>query len=204
MILIEEQFDGIEVAASEDGKKTYLKGVFMEAETKNQNGRIYDRQELEGVVHLINDKARLGRHILGELDHPSVLDVRLENVSHRLMEAHMDGNQIIAKAQVLESHPKGAILKALLNEGVRVGVSSRGAGKLDASTNRVSKYRFVCCDAVANPSARSAYPETIMEQLEMADNGDEIHKLSHEVSRDPLAQRYFEIEMRRFISNLKG
>lgn len=174
----------------------------MEAEVLNQNGRKYKRQELEGVVHQINDGARLGHHILGELDHPNVLEVKLENVSHRLVEAHMDGNNIIAKAEVLEKHPKGAILKSLLDEGVRVGVSSRGAGKWDRKTGLVEGFRFVCCDAVASPSCRSAYPETIQEQLEMAENGEEIITLSEAIAHDPVAQRYFEIEMKKFIKAL--
>lgn len=202
MILIEENFDNILTEASTDGKKTYLTGCFMEHSVKNRNGRIYSEADMKATVDKINEAAKLNRHILSELDHPQTLDVKLANVSHRLMEAKIQGTQVWCKAEILDKHPSGAILKSLVDSGVTVGVSSRGSGSLSESTGHVSNFNFVCCDAVATPSCRSAYPETIQEQIQWSKRGEIITDLSENLHHDPLAQKYFEIEMRKFIQSL--
>ena len=203
MILLEETFN-VETLTEEvgDKKKTYLQGIFMEAETKNRNGRIYDKKEMEKVVEKINESSKLNRHILGALDHPSTLEIKLDEISHRLIEAEMRGNQVICKAEVLESTPKGAILKSLLDSGVTIGVSSRGSGSVNESTGRVTNFNFVTVDAVATPSCKSAYPETIRESLQMYNRGEIIDDLAEAVAHDPIAQKYFEIEMKKFIQGL--
>lgn len=202
MILLEETFN-VETLTEEvgDKKKTYLQGIFMEAETKNRNGRIYDKGEMAKVVEKINEASKLNRHILGNLDHPSTLEIKLDEVCHRLIEAEMRGNQVVCKAEVLKT-PKGAILESLLEAGVTVGVSSRGSGSVNESTGRVTNFNFVTVDAVATPSCKSAYPETIKEHLEMYDRGEIVTDLAEAISHDPIAQKYFEIEMRRFIKEM--
>lgn len=202
MILIEENFDNIITESSTDGKKTYLAGCFMEHSVKNRNGRVYSESDMKAVVDQINEAAKLGRHILSELDHPQTLEVKLANVSHRLVEARMQGTQVWCKAEVLDKHPSGAILKSLIDSKVQVGVSSRGSGSLNENTGMVSNFRFVCCDAVATPSCRSAYPETLQEQLEYHNRGEIITDLAEAIAHDPVAQKYFEIEMRKFINAL--
>lgn len=202
MILIEENFTDILTEASGDGKKTYLTGCFMEWGIQNQNGRTYSEADMKATVKKINDAAAAGRHILNELDHPKSLEVKLANVSHRLMEARMNGKQVWVKAEVLDKHPSGAILKSLIDSGVGVGVSSRGSGSLNESTGMVSNFNFVCCDAVATPSCRSAYPETLQEQLEWSKRGNIITDLAENAYHDPIAQKFFEIEMKKFIDNL--
>ena len=205
MILIEENFQNVQplVETKGDGKKrTYLKGNFAEAEETNQNGRNYDLKELTEQVAKINDQAKLGRFVLGELDHPSTLEIKLENVSHKIVEMWMEGNKACGKAQIIESHPKGQILKALVEEGITVGVSTRGSGSVNESTGRVSNFKLVTVDAVATPSARSAYPETIQEQIEYYKRGHIVDDLAEAVIHDQKAQEYFMIEMRKFINTV--
>lgn len=201
MILIEEKFDDVSplMESVKDGKKLYLKGIFAEAESKNQNGRIYDLNEMKAQVQRINDQAKLGRFVLGELDHPSVLEIKLENVSHKIVEMWMEGNNAYGKAEIIEGHPKGQILKSLIESGIQVGVSTRGSGQVNESSGRVNNFKMITVDAVATPSARSAYPETIEEQLSMYKRGEIVTDLSEAVINDAIAQKYFQLEMRKFI-----
>lgn len=205
MILIEENFNQVQTLnESVNGeKKLYLSGVFMQWGTKNRNGRIYEETDLTSAADMINEAAQNGRHILSELDHPSTLEIKLENVAMRLMEAKMDGKNVMCKAEVL-STPKGKILSSLMESGVQVGVSSRGSGSVNESTGKVNNYKFLTVDVVASPSAQDAYPETLREQMEMYGRGEMITDLSEAAVHDPLAQKYFEIEMRKFINSLRG
>jgi len=202
MILIEENFNDVLVEASGEGKKAYLSGVFMEANNRNRNGRIYDLEEMKAQVEKINDQAKQGRFVLGELDHPNNLTIKLENVSHKIVELRIEGNQVYGKAEILDKHPKGAILRSLVDSGIQVGVSSRGAGSMNESTGKVSNFNLITVDAVATPSCRSAYPETIEEQLSMYKRGEIITDLSESIVHDPIAQRYFRMEMKKFIETL--
>lgn len=110
---------------------------------------------------------------------------------------------MIGKAEILDKHPKGAILRALIDSDIRVGVSTRGSGSVMESTGEVSNFRMVTVDAVATPSCRSAYPETIQEQLEMYARGEIVTDLSEAVVTDPAAQQYFLTEMKKFIEHIK-
>lgn len=204
MILIEEYFDGVTplTEATAEGKKTYLSGCFMEGNAKNRNGRIYERSDMELAVNQINEAAEQGRHILSHLDHPNTLEIKLDEVAMRLMSAKMIGEQVHCKAEVLSKTPKGAILQSLIDSNVRVGVSSRGSGSVNESSGRVTNYRFVTVDAVATPSCRNAYPETITEALSLYDRGEIVTDLSEQLVNDPIAQKYFEIEMRKFIQEM--
>jgi hypothetical protein len=202
MILIEENFDGVLMESAVDGKKTYLSGIFMESGNKNRNGRIYDSVEMQREVDKINAAAKAGRFVLGELDHPNSLEIKLENVSHKIVEMTMKGNLVYGKAEIIEKHPKGQILKALVDSGIQVGVSSRGSGQVNESTGTVRNFGLVTVDAVATPSCRSAYPETIQEQLEYYKRGGIVTDLSEAVIHDIAAQRYFQAEMKKFIETL--
>lgn len=203
MILIEENFENVDtLIESADGGKTYLRGIFSVAENKNKNRRTYSKDDVALASNIINEAAERNHHILGHLDHPADLQVRLEDVSHRIISSHMDGNTAYAKMEILEKHPKGAIAKALIDSGVQLGVSTRGSGAVNESTGAVKNYRFVTVDLVANPSCDTAYPETLREQLEMYNRGPEIEKLSNAVVHDPVAQLYFGREMKKFIETL--
>lgn len=203
MILIEENFNGVDtLVESVDGqKKSYLSGLFMEAETRNQNGRIYKTSDIQKSVDKINESARLNRFILSELDHPSTLEIKLENVAMKIVEAKMVGSQAICKAEVLHLHPKGAILQSLIDSGIQVGVSSRGTGQVNESTGVVSNFNFVTVDAVATPSCRNAYPMTIREHLEMYKRGGVIDDLAEAVINDKKAQDHFQKEMLKWIQS---
>jgi Kyanoviridae head maturation protease len=203
MILTESRFGQIETVTEgiETSKKLYLQGIFLESEQKNRNGRIYQKKEIESAVKKVNEAASQGRHILGELDHPSNLVVSLSNVSHKIVEMQMSGNNAIGKALILESTPKGQIAKGLVEAGVNLGVSSRGAGVVNESTNVVEGFVLETVDIVANPSAIEAYPQSVMEALEMAKNGYVVDDLSNAVLHDKSAQKYFQKELMKFIKN---
>lgn len=202
MILIDEKFDEILTESVQDGKKTYLSGVFMESGVRNRNGRIYSPEEMIREVEKINNMAKQGRYVLGELDHPNTLEIRLENVSHKIVELSIQGNKVMGKAEIIEKHPKGQILKALVESNIQVGVSSRASGQVNESTGNVKNFNLVTIDAVATPSCRSAYPQTIQEQLEYYKRGGVITDLSEAVIHDPKAQEYFRNEMLKFIHSL--
>jgi hypothetical protein len=203
MILIEEKFNDVaplEEASPDGKKKIFLKGVFAEAEQPNQNGRTYALAEMTSEVKRINDQAQVGRFVLGELDHPSSLDIKLENVSHKIVEMWMEGNNAYGKAEIIAGHPKGQILKSLIDSGINVGVSTRGSGQVNESTGRVANFKMITVDAVATPSARSAYPETIQEQIDYYARGNIVTDLAEANIHDPKAQKYFQEEMRKFIN----
>lgn len=202
MILLENNFSVvIEEGNNPDGKKNlYLQGIFMESERKNRNLRTYRRTEIEKAVQKINEAASQGRHILGELDHPNgTLEVKLENVSHKIISMHMDGNNAIGKAQIIESVPKGQIAKGLIEAGVQLGVSSRGSGMVDEDSGIVENFDVVTVDIVANPSAIDAYPQSITESLYLYRKGKLVESLAEAVIHDEAAQKYFEKEIMKFI-----
>jgi len=199
MILIEENFNGIICEANTESKKMYLSGIFMESEQKNRNGRVYAKPEIEKAVKQVNEAATAGRHILGQLDHPQDLVVSLSEVSHKILEMQMSGNNAIGKAQIMESTPKGQIAKGLVKEGVQLGVSSRGSGQVNEDTGIVEGFNFITVDIVANPSAINAYPQSITEALDMYKRGYIIEDLSDAVLHDKSAQKFFEKELIKFI-----
>jgi len=201
MILIENNFDVHTLEeATKEGNDLYLNGVFMEANKKNQNGRIYRRDEISQAADRMNEAAKQGRHILGEMDHRDDLNVALSNVSHKIVDMKMEGDQAIGKAQILKT-PNGQIARSLVESGVNIGVSSRGSGSVNESTGEVSNFNAVTIDIVANPSCQSAVPQSIWERLDMYRNGEEINKLAEAVVHDPKAQKYFTFEVRKFIQD---
>ncbi|WGH49714.1 prohead core protein [Alishewanella phage vB_AspM_Slickus01] len=199
MIIIEENFTDIITESDSQGKKFFLEGVFAEAETQNRNGRKYSIKEMTREIEKVNAAAMEGRHVLGELDHPNVLEVRLKNVSHKITKMWMNGNKAYGKAEILQNHPNGQIAIGLMKDNVQLGVSTRGSGKVNSS-GLVENYNLVTVDIVATPSARSAYPQTIQEQLEMYNRGEVITDLAEAVIHDPVAQKYFQKELRAFIN----
>lgn len=204
MILTEQNMDGIETIteSAKDGKKLYLKGVFMEAEKKNRNGRVYRLEEMKREIDRHSAQFAEGNYMLGTLDHESGLEISLKNVSHKITELKMQGNQVIGKAEILEKTQAGSILKGLVESGVKVGVSSRGKGQLNES-GAVSNFHLVTIDAVAVPSAQNAYPESIMESLEAYKRGEIVNDLAEAVIYDKKAQKYFLEEMTKFINAMQ-
>lgn len=205
MIIIEENFQDLNVkllkeSGDNNDPKYFLEGVFGEVGIKNKNQRIYKSDEMDKQLVRINESASANRHVLGELDHPDTLEIKLKNVSHRILEMKRVGNKVMGKAEILKNHPNGQIAIGLIKDGIQLGVSTRGSGKV--KNGIVENYNLVTVDLVATPSAHSAYPETIQEQLEMAKNGTIIKDLAEAVIYDPVAKKYFEIEMRKLVNEL--
>ena len=177
MKLITETIENVEVITEGKGadKKLYIEGVFLQSEIKNRNGRMYPFSVLEKEVARYNEEYVKTSRALGELGHPDGPTVNLDRVSHRITSLKAEGNNFIGKAQIL-STPNGNIAKALLEEGVKLGVSSRGMGSIDKREDcGVVMDDFMlatAADIVADPSAPDAFVNGIMEGKEWAwDNG---------------------------------
>ena len=171
MKLITESIENIEVLTEEtDGKKRlYIEGVFLQSEVKNRNGRVYPFKVLDNEVKRYNEEYIQPGRALGELGHPDGPTVNLDRVSHRIVSLKAEGNNFIGKAQILDT-PNGKIAKSLLDEGVKLGVSSRGMGTLDKQED-VSYVMddfmlATAADIVADPSAPDAFVNGIMEGKE--------------------------------------
>ena len=156
--------------AKEDGGKNYkIKGVFLQADIKNRNGRIYPMEVLEKEVAKYNRNFIREKRAYGELGHPEGPTVNLERVSHLPTSLVPDGKNFIGEAKIMET-PMGKIVKSLMDEGCKLGVSSRGMASLQqkGGTNQVKDdfYLATAADIVADPSAPNAFVEGIMEGKE--------------------------------------
>ena len=178
MKLISEHVEDIEyiTEADEDGKKNYrIKGVFMEADIKNRNNRMYPMNVLQKEVSRYNKEYVQQKRAFGELGHPDGPTVNLERVSHMITKLYPDGKQFVGEANVMDT-PYGKIVKNLIDEGAKLGVSSRGMGSLeprrDMHVVKDDFYLATAADIVADPSAPNAFVEGIMEGKEWVwDNG---------------------------------
>ena len=177
MKLITENVEEITVLTEEkNGKKhLYIEGVFLQSEIKNRNGRVYPFSVLEKEVGRYNEEYVKSGRALGELGHPDGPTVNLDRVSHKITSLRAEGNNFIGKARILDT-PMGKIAASLLDEGVKLGVSSRGMGSIDkredASYVRDDFMLATAADIVADPSAPDAFVDGIMEGKEWVwDNG---------------------------------
>ena len=172
MKLIREESETAKVLVEEkDGKKhMFIEGIFLQGNLKNRNGRFYPTEVLEKEVGRYNESYVSKGRALGELGHPDGPTVNLDRVSHKIIDLHREGNNFVGKAKLLET-PMGVIAKNLLDEGVSLGVSSRGMGSL-RDTNE--GYKVVgedfmlatAADIVADPSAPDAFVNGIMEGVD--------------------------------------
>ena len=183
--------------STQDGKDMYLSGIFMQAELKNRNGRVYPLAEITRAVEGAQKTIQEHNGIFGELDHPQSLTINLDRISHAITDIRMEGNNAIGRAKLLET-PMGKIAKELVKSGVRLGVSSRGAGAVNEST--VADFNFVTVDIVATPSAPGAMPNTVYESLEMSANGRQVLSLAKQVQEDPDAQEYLKRAVLKFLN----
>ena len=178
MKLITETIENIEVLKEEkaNGKKDYkIRGVFMQADIKNRNGRIYPVETLAKEVRRYTNEFINKKRAFGELGHPDGPTVNLERVSHMITSLKPEGKNFIGEAKVMDT-PYGKIVKNLIDEGAQLGVSSRGMGSIQQMSGRniVGKdfYLATAADIVADPSAPDAFVEGIMEGKEWVwDNG---------------------------------
>lgn len=179
--------------SSQDGKNTYLSGIFMQADIKNRNGRLYPTTEISEAVKLASVAIKERNGIMGELDHPESLTINLDRVSHIITEMNMNGSNAVGKAKLINT-PMGNIAGELVAAGVGLGVSSRGAGQVNEDGG-VSGYQFITVDIVAQPSAPNAYPQTVYESLQHIRAGEKILDLAEAVRHDASAQKYLKKEI---------
>ena len=198
MKLITETIENIEVLKEErNGKKDYkIRGVFMQADIKNRNGRIYPVGTLAKEVKRYNEQFINKKRAFGELGHPDGPTVNLERVSHMITSLKPEGKNFIGEAKIMDT-PYGKIVKNLIDEGAQLGVSSRGMGSLQSGSqgNVVGKdfYLATAADIVADPSAPDAFVEGIMEGKEWVwDNGVlksmEVEKYKEEIEKTRRAE----------------
>ena len=182
MKLITETIEDVKLLTEEkNGKKLlYIEGVFLQSELKNRNGRMYPFSVLEREVKRYNEEYVQSKRALGELGHPDGPTINLDRVSHRIVSLKAEGNNFIGKAKLLET-PMGKIAKNLLDEGVKLGVSSRGVGSLKETREG---YKLVgedfmlatAADIVADPSAPDAFVNGIMEGKEWVWANGNVHE----------------------------
>lgn len=170
--------DEFEIFEEETNKNSpsnlYIKGPYMMAEDVNRNNRKYPLEELKKEVDRYNEEMVKPGRAMGELNHPTTADVDLERACHVVTELTQDGNIFYGKSKVLTT-PCGQVVRALINDGVKIGMSSRALGTLEEGStfNTVRNLKLVAVDCVADPSYSSAFVNGILEskQWVLADNG---------------------------------
>lgn len=195
--VVEEGATGVDGKA----KDLFMRGIFVQGGTKNHNQRVYPVNEIRMAVDSINDTLRRGESVLGEADHPEELNINIDRVSHMITEMYMDGPNGMGKLKILPT-PMGNIVRTLLENGVKLGVSSRGSGNVDDRGN-VSEFEIVTVDIVARPSAPEAYPKAVYEAFRSR-RGAVIEDLANVVKQDPKAQSHLAKELMSWINNLKA
>lgn len=182
MKLITEEIETAKVLIEEkDGKKNmFIEGIFLQGNLKNRNGRFYPTETLEKEVSRYNESFVGKGRALGELGHPEGPTVNLDRVSHKIVDLHREGNNFVGKAQILNT-PMGKIAQSLLDDGVTLGVSSRGMGSLKDTSEgyKVVGEDFMlatAADIVADPSAPDAFVNGIMEGKEWVYAGGAIQE----------------------------
>jgi hypothetical protein len=171
MKLISEEIQNAEYLVEDNGgKKSYkIKGIFLQSDLKNRNGRVYPKEVLENEVARYNREFINKKRAFGELGHPDGPTVNLERVSHMITKLTPDGKNFIGEAKIMDT-PYGKIVKGLIDEGAQLGVSSRGMGSIiqrnGANYVKDDFYLATAADIVADPSAPDAFVEGIMESKE--------------------------------------
>ena len=214
MKLIREEITDIEFVTEEtNNKKNYfIKGVFMQADLKNRNGRVYPMETLNKEVSRYTKKFINEKRAFGELGHPDGPTVNLERVSHMITKVYPDGKNFMGEAKITNT-PYGNIVKSLIDEGAKLGVSSRGMGSLEnrSGANYVKSdfYLATAADIVADPSAPDAFVQGVMEGKEWVwDNGiikevevNELRKEIERAKRHELAEKKAAV-FNKFLKNL--
>ena len=200
---IETDLDVIVEKAANGKKNLIIEGVFMQANKKNRNGRVYERKVLESAVNkYIKEQVQTGRAV-GELNHPDGPTINLDKVSHKITDLRWEGNDVVGKASILQT-PMGKIVEGLLEGGVKLGVSSRGMGTLvnKNGAQHVGKdFMLATVDIVQDPSAPGAFVDGIMEGVDWVwNNGvlvaQEIEEIETEIKE---AKRFnSDVEIRAF------
>ena len=214
MKLITEQIEPVEILTEEkDGKKsTYIKGVFLQTEITNRNGRMYKYETMEREVGKYNEEFIKRGRALGELGHPEGPTINLDRVSHKIVELQPEGKNFVGKAKLLET-PMGKIAKNLLEEGVQLGVSSRGLGSLrKEGTTSIVADDFIlstAADIVADTSAPDAFVQGIYEgkEWDLVDGAikeAQLEAIKHSLDNAPSKEELAERKISAFESLLRS
>ena len=191
------------VESANEGKDLYMKGIMIQGGVRNANQRVYPVDEIGRAVKTLSEQIAGGYSVLGEVDHPEGLNINLDRVSHMISESWMDGDNGYGKLKILPT-PMGILVKTMLENGVKLGVSSRGSGNVseDGSGN-VSDFEIITVDVVAQPSAPGAYPTPIYEHLMNARGGMKAYELAQATKHDTKAQKYLKESLINIISRLQ-
>ena len=191
------------VESANEGKDLYMKGIMIQGGVRNANQRVYPVNEIGRAVKTLSEQIEGGYSVLGEVDHPEGLNINLDRVSHMISETWMEGDNGYGKLKILPT-PMGQLVKTMLENGVKLGVSSRGSGNVseDGSGN-VSDFEIITVDVVAQPSAPGAYPTAIYEHLMNARGGMKAYELAQATKHDPKAQKYLKESLVNIISRLQ-
>jgi len=188
---------------SAGGKDLYFKGICIQGGVRNANQRVYPVSEISRAVNTLNDQIQGGYSVLGEVDHPEGLNINLDRVSHMITEMWMDGPNGYGKLKIIPT-PMGQLVQTMIQNGVKLGVSSRGSGNVkDDGSGEVSEFEIITVDAVAQPSAPGAYPTPIYEHLMNTRGGYKAYNLARELNGDEKAQKYLKESLINIISGLK-
>ena len=208
---VSDEFEYIEEETNKNSPSNlYIKGPYMMAEGVNRNNRLYPKEELVREVARYNEEMVVPGRAMGELNHPTSADVDLERACHMVTEITQDGNVFYGKSKVLTT-PCGQIVRALINDGVKVGMSSRALGTLEEGSthNTVKNMKLVAIDCVADPSYPKAFVNGILEskQWVLADDGkyEELYdKFENSVSSLPKKDidKFLTERILNFINNL--
>jgi hypothetical protein len=182
------------------GKNLFMEGIFVQGAKQNQNQRIYPVNEITKAVNSVQGKIDEGYTVLGEADHPDDLQVNLDRVSHMIERMWMQGSDGYGRLKLLPT-PMGNICITLLENGVKLGVSSRGSGNVTESGN-VSDFEIQTVDIVANPSAPDAYPDPLYEQIMNGKRGNILLDVAAAKTQDNASQKYLQEEVLKFIESL--
>ena len=207
MKLITECSQDVEYIVEGKAKEQYIKGIFMQSDIQNQNGRVYPFSVLQKEVKKYNNKFVKESRALGELGHPSGPTINLDRVSHIITELYEEGKNFIGKAKIMNT-PNGKIVKNLIESGVRLGVSSRGLGSVKANKSGVNEVQkdFVLStvDIVSDPSAPEAFVNGIMEGREFSITGEIEYDIRNEIKNTvskKLDKKKIEL-FQKFMNNL--
>ena len=183
MKLFTELTEDVEFLVEKDAKgdkSHFIRGIFMQAEMKNRNGRMYPLPVLENEVNRYNENYVQKKRAFGELGHPEGPTINLDRVSHMITELYKEGNNFMGKAKIMGT-PYGKIVKSLIDEGANLGVSSRGMGSLkpqrDTQIVQDDFHLATAADIVADPSAPNAFVEGIMEGKEWVWDNGSLHEV---------------------------
>lgn len=205
MSLLREFVDTSAFKLYEDsnGKNLCMAGIFIQADVKNHNQRVYPMHEIKRAVETVKSRIAKGESITGEADHPAELNINIDRISHVITDMWMEGVNGMGKLKIIPT-PCGQIVRTLLESGVKLGVSSRGSGNVGYD-GKVSDFEIVTVDIVAQPSAPDAYPKAIYESLYNMRGAESVfnHASASVYENSVSAQKCLEKDILRFAQELK-